>query len=98
MPDETLFSLRLEHDGHSFFAFRTRWMFEYLFRTVPPYFAPRPRIDLDLGTAGRPFDHASDILASGDGPLACCDDLRGRERACLALLTRADVAFVIGRE
>jgi hypothetical protein len=28
IPTDTLFSFMLEQDGHSFFAFKTRWMFE----------------------------------------------------------------------
>src|ERR1700687_3331366 len=71
-------------------------MFEYLFLRVPPYLAPRPLSDLDLGMRGGLLDLLAYLLSSGYRPLCCGEYLLRGEGARLALLPCAKVGAVIG--
>src|SRR5579859_8140524 len=70
-------------------------MLEYLFLRVPPYLAPRPLSDLDLGTPGGLLDLLAYLPSPRYRPLRGGDYLFRRERARLALLPGAQVAAVL---
>src|SRR5580704_997115 len=71
-------------------------MFEYLFLRVPPYLAPRPLSDLDLGMRGGLLDLLAYLLSSCYRPLRRGEYLLRGEGARLALLPCAQVALVVG--
>src|SRR5580658_2638471 len=70
-------------------------MLEYLFLRVPPYLAPRPLRDLDLGMRGGLLDLLAYLLSSGYRPLRRGEYLLRGEGARLPLLGRVQHEGVV---